>query len=298
MGALQFHGLLVLDKPGGLTSRDAVNRAMGWFPRRTKLGHTGTLDPLATGVLVLTVGHATRLADYVQRMAKTYRTTIRLDGASDTDDADGTITPRNAAAPPRAALEQALAGFVGTIEQVPPAISAAKVGGRRSYALVRKGHEVDLQPRRVTVHGIAILAYAYPELELEVHCGKGTYIRSLARDLGAQLDCGGYVTVLRRTRVGPFRAEEGIDLYVDPPVARARLLPLAQAVAEVPRVTAVDPVLRQLQHGMLLPLATLPLDVPASGDVAVFNAAGELALMAEIDERQRLLRPTKVFLTR
>src|SRR6184192_1951252 len=129
-----FHGLLVLDKPGGLTSREAVDRALRWFPRGTRVGHTGTLDPLATGVLVLCAGSATRLTEYVQQMAKTYRTTVRLGARSDTDDADGTVTPAAGARPlARGEMEQAVATFIGEIEQVPPAFSAAKVTGKRAY---------------------------------------------------------------------------------------------------------------------------------------------------------------------
>src|SRR5262249_45363855 len=161
--------------------------------RGTRLGHTGTLDPLATGVLVLCVGSATRLADYVQRMSKTYRSLFRLGARSDTDDADGAVTPvAGAAAPEPAALEACLRQFVGTIEQVPPAYSAAKVTGQRAYDLARRGREVSLQARAVQVHGIEVLRYDYPELEVEVRCGKGTYIRALARDLGARLGCGAY----------------------------------------------------------------------------------------------------------
>src|SRR5947209_7070555 len=187
-------GLLVLDKPGGMTSRAAVDRALRWFPRRTRIGHTGTLDPLATGVLVLCLGAATRLTEYVQRMAKTYRSTFLLGARSDTDDADGTITPVAGATPPGGgAVVEALASFVGTIEQVPPAFSAAKVTGRRAYDLARAGQNVDLAPRPVTIYGIDLLACAYPRLELEVHCARGTYIRALARDLGARLGCGGYI---------------------------------------------------------------------------------------------------------
>src|SRR5207302_48401 len=130
---------------GGVTSRDAVDRAQRWFPRGTRIGHTGTLDPLATGVLVLCLGAATRLVEYVQRMAKTYRAGFRLGATSDTDDADGKITPVESAAPPNAAAVAAcLAGFVGAIDQTPPAYSAAKVAGRRAYDLARQGHEVDL----------------------------------------------------------------------------------------------------------------------------------------------------------
>src|SRR6516225_1353547 len=134
-----WHGLLVIDKPAGITSRDVVDRAQGWFPRGTRLGHTGTLDPLATGVLVLCVGNATRLADYVQRMTKTYLAGVVLGGTSETDDADGTITHRAGTLPPSPAqVRAALSSFVGSIKQVPPAYSAAKVSGRRAYALARK----------------------------------------------------------------------------------------------------------------------------------------------------------------
>src|SRR5262249_2168360 len=176
MKTVAFHGVLVLDKPGGITSRAAVDRAQRWFPPGTRLGHTGTLDPLATGVLALCVGVATRLTEYGQRMNKPSRTGLLLGAQSDTDDADGTITPvAEAQAPQRAVVERALAGFIGEIEQVPPAYSAAKVTGRRAYDLARQGEEVVLQPRRVRIYGIDLLAYDYPRLELEVRCGKGTY---------------------------------------------------------------------------------------------------------------------------
>src|SRR5262245_64141974 len=142
-------GLLVLDKPHGVTSRAAVDRALRWFPRGTRIGHTGTLDPLATGVLVLCVGQATRLTEYVQDMAKTYRAGLLLGARSDTDDADGVVTSVvGAVAPDPVAVEVALAGFVGEIEQVPPAYSAAKLTGRRAYDLARRGEEVSRRPRR------------------------------------------------------------------------------------------------------------------------------------------------------
>ena len=163
-------GLLVLDKPGGLTSRAAVDRALAWLPRGTRVGHTGTLDPLATGVLVLTVGQATRLAEYVQRMAKTYLSTFLLDARSDTDGADGTVEPVAVEGPPpeRGQIGAALRGFVGDIEQVPPAYSAAKVTGRRAYELARRGEEVALAPRRVRVYGIDVLAYEFPRVRVRV----------------------------------------------------------------------------------------------------------------------------------
>ena len=174
-------GLLVLDKPGGVTSRDAVNQALRWFPRGARVGHTGTLDPLATGVLVLCLGAATRLAEYVQAMSKTYLARIRLGARSGTDDADGTVTPaESATAPDAQAVTAGLAGFVGFIDQTPPAFSAAKVAGRRAYDLARRGQDFDLRPRKVRVYAIDLLQYEYPWLDVEVRCGKGTYIRSLA----------------------------------------------------------------------------------------------------------------------
>src|SRR5262245_34951760 len=230
-----MNGLLVLDKPRGITSRDAVNRAQQWFPRGTKIGHTGTLDPLATGVLVLCVGAATRLTEYVQDMGKTYRAGILLGARSDTDDVDGQVTHvQMASIPELNTVRGRLDDFRGEIRQVPPAYSAAKVTGQRAYELARRGAEVALQARPVRIDEIDVLSYAWPRLELEVRCGKGAYMRSLARDLGERLGCGGLIQTLRRTRVGPFAVEEAVPLDAEAAVARARLQPLAAAVAELP----------------------------------------------------------------
>jgi tRNA pseudouridine55 synthase len=285
-------GLLVLDKPGGITSRDAVDRALRWFPRGTRMGHTGTLDPLATGVLVLCLGSATRLTEYVQRMGKVYRAGIRLGARSDTDDADGTVTPvAGAVAPEADALAGCLAAFVGTIEQVPPAHSAAKVGGRRAYDLARGGEEVHLRPRPVQIYRLDVRAYDWPDLDLEVHCGKGTYIRSLARDLGERLGCGGYVQTLRRTRVGPFTVEMGLSLDTEPAAARGRLLPAEMAVAELPRLDLPAASVRRLCQGQAVPLPS----ALAGEEAAVFAAdTGRLAAVAGIDRANRVLRPSKV----
>jgi tRNA pseudouridine55 synthase len=297
MKASDHDGLLVLDKPGGITSRAAVDRALRWFPRGTRMGHTGTLDPLATGVLVLCLGAATRLTEYVQRMAKTYRTGVRLGARSDTDDADGTITPVAGATPPEpAAVAAALAGFVGTVAQVPPAYSAAKVTGRRAYDLARQGRDVTLQARPVQIHGIDVLRYDFPHLELEVLCGKGTYIRSLARDLGERLGCGALVQTLRRTRVGPFTADQGVPPDADPAAAPARLLPQALAVVELPRVTLPERELRWLRSGQKVPLPDRSglEGAGAAVEVAVFDAAGALAAVAVLNPVERRLRPEKV----
>jgi tRNA pseudouridine55 synthase len=220
-------GFLVIDKPGGMTSRDVVNVAQRWFPRRTKIGHAGTLDPLATGVLVLAVGAATKLVERVQAMGKTYRTRILLGFTSDTDDADGKLTPSPAGTiPAEAMIRELLPRFVGTILQLPPRVSALKIDGRRAYDLARQGKDVKLEPRPVRVDAIRLLGYEWPHLDLEIDCGKGTYIRSIARDVGDALGCGGLVQTLRRTRIGEFTAEIGLGIDESPEAARSNLLPI------------------------------------------------------------------------
>ena len=273
------HGLIVLDKPTGITSRAAVNRAQQWFPPRTRIGHTGTLDPLATGVLVLCIGNATRLAEYVQGMDKTYRTTLSLGARSDTDDADGKMALVEGARPPAEAVVQAtLSQFIGEIEQTPPAYSAVKLGGRRAHDLSRRGHQVLIAPRRVTVYAIELLHYAWPDLNLEIRCGKGTYIRSLARDLGERLGCGAYVSRLRRTRVGPFRCEGALQLDATMSEAHDRLLPPAAAVADLPSCCLSVVQIEMLRNGQPVPV-TNPASAPLH---AVFDAQGNLVATATV----------------
>jgi tRNA pseudouridine55 synthase len=298
MSTSLFHGLLVLDKPAGMTSREAVDHAQRWFPKGTRIGHTGTLDPLATGVLVLTVGVATRLSEYVQRMEKTYRTTIRLGATSDSDDAEGTIRHTDVAAPPdRARVDGVIKEFVGEIDQVPPAFSAVSVTGQRAYRLARRGKEVNLPARRVRIHAIAVAAYEYPRLDLEVRCGKGTYIRSLARDIGQRLGCGGYVEALRRTRVGSFEADDALLLDADADTARAKLRPLAEAVAELRKLTLDVLAIQRLRHGGSLLFGDPQLSthsLTTDTELAVFDSEGRFALLAFADGQRRALRPSKV----
>jgi tRNA pseudouridine55 synthase len=283
---MMSHGLLILDKPQGITSRDAVDRAARWFPRKTKLGHAGTLDPLATGVLVLAVGHATRLIEYIQDMPKTYRTRITLGGTSDTDDADGTITPNSDARPvAESSILEALSPFVGEIQQVPPAYSAARISGQRAYDLARRGNEVNLAPRRVRIDRIEIVSYEWPQLELDVHCGKGTYIRSIARDLGMAIGIGGYVATLRRTRIGPFTIDAAVSLDATAEDAQKHLLPPAAAVSHKPAVRVSKDEVRRLRQGQMIPAS-------GNGDVAVLDESGELIAVGRIEST--MLRPEKV----
>jgi tRNA pseudouridine55 synthase len=298
MRTAPYHGLLVLDKPGGMTSRDAVDRAQRWFPRGTKIGHTGTLDPLATGVLVLCVGAATRLTEYVQDMAKTYDAGILLGFRSDTDDADGHITPANIASPPdRATVRARLDEFLGEIRQVPPAYSAAKVTGRRAYDLARRGAEVSLQARTVHIYGIDLLFFSWPQLQIIVCCGKGTYIRSLARDLGERLGCGGFIETLRRTQVGPFTLADAVPLDAPAPVALARLQPPAAAVAELPRVDVLAQQaqrLRQGQRAQPVRVGSKDSPPPANAEVAVFGPGGDLVGVGRLDGAGSALAPVKI----
>ena len=282
-------GLLVIDKPSGMTSRDAVNRVERWFPRKTKIGHTGTLDPLATGVLVVCVGAATRLADYVQAMGKSYASRFRLGATSTTDDADGAIaeTP-NATAPTREAIDAALAKFVGTIEQVPPAVSALKVDGRRAHDLVRKGHDVRLAARTVRIDAIRVTAYAWPYLDVEVDCGKGTYIRSIARDLGAALGCGGLVQTLRRTRVGPFTTEQGIGVDATPEAGRAAVLPPLTAFDQSwLRVALSEAAAVRFRSGQVVEYAA-EVELGPGYVVPVLDAAGDMIGIGETFRGKRV----------
>jgi tRNA pseudouridine55 synthase len=289
-----FHGLLVVDKPGGMTSREVVDRVQCWFPRGTKVGHTGTLDPLATGVMVVCVGAATRLTEYVQNMKKIYRAGILLGSRSDTDDADGhIIASPNAAPPDRAAVDGCLRGFLGEIDQTPPAFSAAKVTGRRAYALARRGEDVTLKPRRVQIYDIVVQTYKYPRLEIEVRCGRGTYIRSLARDLGERLGCGALIETLRRTQVGPFGADIARSLDIDADEARGELRPLAAALWELPRVHVDDAAAAKIRQG-----CATPVDESQSltaGELAVIGLRGALVAVARFDPQENVIRPQKVF---
>jgi len=230
--------VLAVDKPVGPTSHDvvdAVRRALG----TRRVGHFGTLDPFASGLLVLGVGPATRLAAFCVGHAKTYRATVRLGKRSDTDDSQGVIVAEPVgAAPDRAAVERACAAWVGEVGQVPPAYSAKHVEGERAYALARRGEAVTLEASLVRIDAIEIERYAWPELEITVRCGPGTYVRSLARDIGEELGTGGYCAALRRLAAGPFSVEEALawDDLGDPAVTRAALLPAWRAVEDLPAV--------------------------------------------------------------
>jgi len=244
-------GLLNIHKPSGITSRDVVNRVQR-LVRGVKVGHAGTLDPLATGVLVVALGPATRLVEYVQRMPKTYFGTFLLGRSSDTEDIEGTVVesvdpPR----PTRQEVDAALPAFLGTIQQLPPAFSALKVQGQRAYELARRGEHVELQSRPVEIHGLAVVRYEYPELELEVHCGSGTYIRSLGRDIARSLGTAAVMSALRRTAIGVFRIAEALDFdSLTLAVIESKLQPPSLAVAQLPAALLSEDEARRLANGL------------------------------------------------
>lgn len=200
-------GILVLDKPAGISSAGLLNRLKRLLPRKTKIGHAGTLDPFATGVLLALIGKATKRCEELMGSPKSYRATVKLGATTATLDPDSPESPVSARVPALEEIQKALEPFSGQILQMPPAFSALKVGGKRAYDLARAGKVVELQPRPVVVYRLKLVSYQYPEVVLDMDVGRGFYVRSLAHDLGRALGTGGYLTALRRTRVGPFDAD-------------------------------------------------------------------------------------------
>ena len=283
---LATSGLVVVDKPAGLTSHDVVARLRRILHTR-KVGHAGTLDPMATGVLVCGVGRGTKLLGHLAldsaSTAKAYTAMIRLGATTTTDDAEGeTVTTTDPSAVTDEAINAGIAALTGPILQVPSSVSAIKIDGRRAYARVRAGEQVVLPPRPVTVSTFTVLVRRGADLDVAVECSSGTYVRALARDLGAALGVGGHLTALRRTRVGPFRLEHARTLP-ELEEAPGLSLPLAAAVTaafarrDVDAAEATD-----LSHGRPLPGAGLP------GTYGVFAPDGRvLALVAERDGAAR-----------
>ena len=279
-------GILLVDKPGGITSHGVVARARRALGTR-KIGHAGTLDPMATGLLVLGVEGATRLLTFVVGLDKTYEATIRLGVATDTDDADGeVVSTTDASFLDSAAISAGIAALTGRISQVPSTYSAIKVDGRRAYDLARAGEDVQLKAREVTVSRFDVLAErrvpagagtaGAVDLDVVVDCSSGTYIRSLARDLGAALGVGGHLTALRRTRIGPFDVAEAaeVDALADAPL----LDPATAAVAVLGRFAVTADEARDLRHGKRLAGAAARL---AANPTAAVDPQGVLVGIVE-----------------
>jgi tRNA pseudouridine55 synthase len=260
-------GLVIVDKPGGMTSHDVVSRVRRLAGTR-KVGHAGTLDPMATGVLVLGLNRATRLLGHLTLTDKRYDATVRLGAATTTDDAEGEILETRATDDLTGeAVRAALAGFVGEIAQVPSAVSAVKVDGKRAYARVRAGETVDLPPRRVTVHALEVTGLDLPDVRISIHCSSGTYVRALARDVGAVLGVGGHLTALRRTAVGPFDLAAASTL--EALTETFALTPIADAArAGFPTLDLDEDQARAVRVGRRL-------DLPLGATTALFAPDGE-----------------------
>jgi tRNA pseudouridine55 synthase len=282
-------GVLLVDKPVGPTSHDVVARARRALGTR-RVGHAGTLDPFASGLLLLCVGAATRLVEYATALEKRYVAELELGVATDTDDVTGEPVARSDAwqSVTRAALAAALDAQQGALLQTPPQYSAKKVGGERSHRVARRGGALELAPVPVTVHAIALLDYAPPAARFEVLCSSGTYMRAIARDVGATLGCGAHLTALRRTAIGPFRVEEALALEaLQPGLGADALRPPIAAVAHLPPCEVDEAGARRLALGQALPLPH-GLD---DGPVAVLHGN---RLVAIAEARAGGLRPRKV----
>jgi tRNA pseudouridine55 synthase len=286
-----LHGFLNIDKPAGMTSHDVVARVRRLAGQK-RVGHGGTLDPAATGVLPVALGEATRLLEYLVEGRKRYEAAIVLGVTTTTDDAEGEVTAEHPVPPLDASsVTAALAGFVGTIQQVPPMYSAIQVGGRRLYDLARQGTTLDLKPRQVEIDQLDLLDWQPPRLSIAIVCGKGTYIRALARDLGAKLGCGGHLQALRRTAVGPFGIETATtlaDLLAEPGALPRALLAPELAVARLPRVDLPPEAARRVVMGLGVDLAQEPADV-----IRAHGEDGRLLALLRYDGT--LWRPFKVF---
>jgi tRNA pseudouridine55 synthase len=288
-----MHGFLNIDKPAGMTSHDVVARVRRLAGRGVKVGHAGTLDPAATGVLPVALGHATRLIEYLGDARKGYVGLVRLGVTTATDDAEGDVT-RISPLPPLSPelIEAVVAPLRGAIMQVPPMYSALHHQGQRLYDLARAGKVLDLEPRPVQVDTLEWEQVGPDTLRITVACGKGTYIRALARDIGAGLDCGAHLAELRRTLVGPFAIDDALalaDLQADPARLTSALIPPEAALAGWPTAQLDEDDARRVRNGLPVSLGDLPGEHAQAHD-----ASG--ALLAVLRREGDVWRPEKVFL--
>jgi tRNA pseudouridine55 synthase len=282
-------GLFNVNKPSGVTSRRVVNQVQR-LVKPAKVGHAGTLDPLAGGVLVIGVGPATRLVEYVQQMPKRYRATFILGCSSTTEDIEGEVNElTDAPRPTRAEIERAAAELTGEILQRPPAFSALKVAGQRAYARARAGEEVELAPRTVHVHRMDVVGYEYPNLQVDIECGSGTYVRSLGRDLAERAGTGAVMAALERTAIGPFTIESAVapQTLTEKNIAQF-LLPASAAISGLMPTAVVSAAqARRLSNGLPIECAD-----QVGQQCAALDESGKLvAILARLD--LAMYRPTK-----
>ena len=294
-------GVLVIDKPTGMTSHDVVNVVRRGTDIR-RAGHTGTLDPRASGVLVVLVGPAVRLSEYISASDKRYQAIIRMGTATDTYDAEGAFTREEVTVDvTEEQFETELKKFEGEVEQTPPAYSAVKVNGRKAYEMARKGEEVELEPRMIQVHHLEVLEWATPEVVVDVHCSSGTYIRSLANDLGEVLGCGAYLVGLRRTKNGRFSLRDSVPLRklkesFETGDWYKYLIPAAESLADWYSVELDPDEVETLRHGQ-----RVKADPGTEAEMARgISEAGELVALLKLVEGEGgslEWQPKKVFFT-
>src|SRR6185295_5275163 len=292
------NGWLIFDKPRGMTSTQAVTKVKRLY-QAAKAGHAGTLDPLATGVLPLALGEATKTVPFVVEGSKQYRFTVRFGVETDTDDADGKVVASSQTRPTRAEIAAALPGFTGEIEQVPPRYSALKVDGARAYELARDDEEFELAARRVSIDSLTLIEHPDPDhCVLETHCGKGTYVRAVARDLGRALGALGHVEELRRTRVGPFGEERAITLVALEALAEGgnaalltALLPVETALCDIPVLAIAGPDADRLRRGQ--PVLLRGRDAPIVQGTVYATSRGTLVAVGEVNRGE--LKPKRIF---
>jgi tRNA pseudouridine55 synthase len=282
------NGWIILDKGVAMTSTHAVAAVKRALSAK-KAGHAGTLDPLASGILPIALGEATKTVPFVMDGRKSYVFTVTWGAETNTDDAEGEVVERTGRQPDRAAIEALLPRFTGAIEQVPPRFSAIKIQGERAYDLARDGEVIELQPRTVTIDRLAVIGHAGDHTVLAADCGKGTYVRAIARDLGRALGCLGHISALRRTRVGPFSEEDAVtvdEVALEP----AALRPVETALTELPSVTVSRDMASRLMRGQ--PVILRGREAPVSGKVFA-TCSGVLVAVGDVERGE--LVPHRVF---
>ena len=284
-------GILVINKPPGWTSHDVVGRVRG-LTHQKRVGHAGTLDPMATGVLLVCLGRATRVSEYLMASDKTYHAVMRLGVETDTYDADGQVVATQPVNVDESGLRGALLKFVGAIDQVPPMYSALKLAGKPLYKLARKGVEVRREARRVTIHSITLRAWESPDATIDVRCSPGTYIRSMAHDIGAALGCGAHLIALTRLASGSFTIEDAVELK---DLERAEnlgglLRPTDAALQDLPAVTLDADSAQRVLMGHSIPLSGWD----GSPLCRVYDASDRLIAIMEYDSADQALHPKKV----
>jgi len=292
---MEHFGLLIVDKPVGPTSHQVVSIVRRGTGIR-KVGHAGTLDPRASGVLVLCLGSATRLSEYLSTASKRYQAVIRFGSATQTYDAEGDVVLQTGNAPTRKEIDEILPEFMGDISQVPPPYSAIKVKGSKAYELAREGKEVELDPRIITIYDLKVSSYKAPDLALEIECSAGTYIRSIAHDLGERLSTGAHLAALRRVKSGPFSIDDAIPfpkLEVGFMVDKWEkyIVPALDALPDFPVVKVSHDDLEHVKHGHRISAAP-----GSSGLARAVSGDGELVAILEAAEDGTLWHPRKVFI--